>query len=131
MGVGDPLPLPPDKNLWEKKPLDMASPSSSSSPSVVVMNARLSDSPVLLFVYFHKAFRAQLAELQRLVGNEVRDGSHLAVELRRKFDFLKLVYMYHSAAEDEVRKLESLHMFKLFIDDETLNKEISIFFLNT
>ncbi|XP_018436403.1 zinc finger protein BRUTUS-like At1g18910 isoform X2 [Raphanus sativus] len=102
MGVGDPLPLPPDKNLWEKKPLDMASPSSSSSPSVVVMNARLSDSPVLLFVYFHKAFRAQLAELQRLVGNEVRDGSHLAVELRRKFDFLKLVYMYHSAAEDEV-----------------------------
>ncbi|KAL0694854.1 hypothetical protein Bca4012_062034 [Brassica carinata] len=100
MGVGD--PLPPDKNRWENKPPDIAS-TSSSFPSVVsIVNARLSDSPILLFVYFHKAFRAQLAELQRLAGDEVRDGSHLAVELRRKFDFLKLVYMYHSAAEDEV-----------------------------
>ncbi|KAF8104240.1 hypothetical protein N665_0176s0050 [Sinapis alba] len=104
MGVGDPLPLPPDKYRRENKPPDIASTSSSSSsPSVVsIVNARLTDSPILLFVYFHKAFRAQLAELQRLAGDEVRDGSHLAVELRRKFDFLKLVYMYHSAAEDEV-----------------------------
>ncbi|KAJ0257348.1 Zinc finger protein BRUTUS-like [Hirschfeldia incana] len=92
MGVGDP-----------HKPPDIASTSSSSSSLVVsIVNARLSDSPILLFVYFHKAFRAQLAELQRLAGDEVRDGSHLAVELRRKFDFLKLVYTYHSAAEDEV-----------------------------
>ncbi|CAA7013653.1 unnamed protein product [Microthlaspi erraticum] len=100
MGVGDPLPLPPDKNRRENKPPDIASTSTSSSVSVV--NARLSDSPILLFVYFHKAFRAQLAELQCLAGDTVREGSDLAVELRRKFDFLKLVYKYHSAAEDEV-----------------------------
>ncbi|VVA91823.1 unnamed protein product [Arabis nemorensis] len=89
MGVGDPLPLPPE----------IASTSSSAS----VVNAyRLSDSPILLFVYFHKAFRAQLAELHRLAGDVVWTGSDLAVELRRKFDFFKLVYKYHSAAEDEV-----------------------------
>lgn len=102
MGVGDPLPLPPDKYRRENKPPDIASTSSSAS-AVSVVNARLSDSPILLFVYFHKAFRAQLAELQCLAGDTVRSGSDLAVELRRKFDFLKLVYKYHSAAEDEVR----------------------------
>lgn len=101
MGVGDPLPLPPDKNRREvNKPPDIASTSSSSASAV---NARLSDAPILLFVYFHKAFRAQLAELQFLAGDTVRYGSDLAVELRYKFDFLKLIYKYHSAAEDEVR----------------------------
>ncbi|XP_013664416.1 zinc finger protein BRUTUS-like At1g18910 [Brassica napus] len=96
MGVG--VPLPPDKNRRENKPPDIT----SSSSGVSVVNARLSDSPILLFVYFHKAFRAQLAELHRLAGDRVKTGSYLAVELRRKFDYLKLVYKYHSAAEDEV-----------------------------
>lgn len=101
MGVGDPLPLPPEKNRREvNKPPDIASTSSSSASAV--NNARLSDAPILLFVYFHKAFRAQLAELQFLAGDTVRSGSDLAVELRSKFEFLKLVYKYHSAAEDEV-----------------------------
>ncbi|CAH8391101.1 unnamed protein product [Eruca vesicaria subsp. sativa] len=100
MGIG--VPLPSAKNRPEnKKPPNIASTSSSSS-AVSVVNARLSDSPILLFVYFHKAFRAQLAELHRLAGDRVKTGSYLAVELRRKFDFLKLVYKYHSAAEDEV-----------------------------
>ncbi|CAE5957900.1 unnamed protein product [Arabidopsis arenosa] len=77
MGVGDPLPLPPDKNRREgNKPPDIASTSSSSASA--------------------------LAELQFLAGDTVRSGSDLAVELRSKFDFLKLVYKYHSAAEDEV-----------------------------
>lgn len=103
MGVGDPLPLPPDKYRRGNKPPDIASTSSSASAVSVVNIARLSDSPILLFVYFHKAFRAQLAELQCLAGDTFRSGSDLAVELRRKFDFLKVVYKYHSAAEDEVR----------------------------
>lgn len=104
MGVG--VPLPPDKNRRENKPPDIT----SSSSGVSVVNARLSDSPILLFVYFHKAFRAQLAELHRLAGDRVKTGSYLAVELRRKFDYLKLVYKYHSAAEDEVST--SLQVFK-------------------
>ncbi|KFK44038.1 hypothetical protein AALP_AA1G207700, partial [Arabis alpina] len=100
MGVGDPLPLPPDKIRPEIKPPDIAS--TSSSASVVNVADTLSDSPILLFVYFHKAFRAQLTELHRLAaGDVVQTGYDLAVELRRKFDFLKLVYKYHSAAEDE------------------------------
>ncbi|KAL1207854.1 Zinc finger protein BRUTUS-like [Cardamine amara subsp. amara] len=100
MGVGDPLSLPPDKkNRRENtKPPDIASTSSSAS----AVNVRLFDGPILLFVYFHKAFRAQLTELHCLAGDTLRSGSDLAVELRHKFEFLKLVYKYHSAAEDEV-----------------------------
>ncbi|KFK41911.1 hypothetical protein AALP_AA2G188400 [Arabis alpina] len=69
---------------------------------------KLSDAPVLLFVYFHKAFRAQLVELRQFATDAAAaaDGGDfsrdLATELYRKFDFLKLVYKYHSAAEDEV-----------------------------
>ncbi|KAG2253568.1 hypothetical protein Bca52824_083704 [Brassica carinata] len=76
-----------------------------SLPVVTVQNTKLADAPVLLFVYFHKAFRAQLVELRRFATDASAAGSfsgELAGELRRKFEFLKLVYKYHSAAEDEV-----------------------------
>lgn len=116
MGVGDPIPLPPDKKnrREDSKQPDIASTSSSAS----AVNVRLSDAPILLFVYFHKAFRAQLTELQCLAGDTVRSGFDLAVELRRKFEFLKLVYKYHSAAEDEVRS-----------QDERTNVQKKILFL--
>lgn len=71
---------------------------------------RLSDAPILLFVYFHKAIRAELAELRRaaVVASEL--GSYdrqLILELLRRFQFLKLVNKYHCATEDEV----CLHFF--------------------
>ncbi|CAH8355874.1 unnamed protein product [Eruca vesicaria subsp. sativa] len=69
-------------------------------------NTKLADAPVLFFVYVHKAFRAQLVELRRLATDAVEAGSFsggdLAGEFGRKFEFLKLLYKYHSAAEDEV-----------------------------
>ncbi|KAG2321919.1 hypothetical protein Bca52824_015132 [Brassica carinata] len=66
---------------------------------------KLADAPVLFFVYFHKAFRTQLVELRRFATDAAAAGSfsgELAEELRRKLEFLKLVYKYHSSAEDEV-----------------------------
>ncbi|XP_010416333.1 PREDICTED: uncharacterized protein LOC104702205 [Camelina sativa] len=79
---------------------------SVSSPAVTVGNTKLSDAPVLFFVYCHKAFRAQLVDLRCLATDAAETDSFsredLAVELRRKFEFLKLIYKYHSAAEDEV-----------------------------
>ncbi|KAL0701751.1 hypothetical protein Bca4012_057873 [Brassica carinata] len=94
MGGGDHLhPLPPENA------------SASASTVATVENIKFADAPVLFFVYFHKAFRAQLVELRRLASNAAEAGSFsvdLAGELCRKFEFLKLVYKYHSAAEDEV-----------------------------
>ncbi|CAN6938541.1 unnamed protein product [Brassica oleracea var. botrytis] len=80
-------------------------PPENASEVATVENTKLADAPVLFFVYFHKAFRAQLVELRRLATDAAEAGSFsgdLAGELCRKFEFLKLVYKYHSAAEDEV-----------------------------
>lgn len=65
----------------------------------------LVDAPILLFVCFHKALRSELSQLRRAATEEAESGSHgreLVLELRRRFEFLKLVYKYHSATEDEV-----------------------------
>ena len=81
-------------------------PPENASEVATVENTKLADAPVLFFVYFHKAFRAQLVELRRLATDAAEAGSFsgdLAGELCRKFEFLKLVYKHHSAAEDEVR----------------------------
>lgn len=67
---------------------------------------RLAESPILLLAYFHKAFRADLAELRRgaAVLAEMGPGGRRErlQELRRRFEFLVLAYEYHSTAEDEV-----------------------------
>lgn len=66
---------------------------------------RLADAPILLFVYFHKALRAELADLRRMAVTALERVSYdreLILELHRRFEFLKLVYKYHCATEDEV-----------------------------
>lgn len=68
-------------------------------------SVQLTDAPILLLVYFHKALRAELVELRRLAITTLERGYHdheLILELQRRFEFLKLVYKYHCAAEDEV-----------------------------
>lgn len=65
----------------------------------------LVDNPILVLVYFHKALRAEFAELRRIAVEALESGTHgveLLVLLRKRFEFLKLFYKYHSAAEDEV-----------------------------
>ncbi|KAB1216691.1 putative RING finger protein C2F3.16 [Morella rubra] len=66
----------------------------------------LAEAPILFFVCFHRAIRSELAALRRLaVGAPPESGSHgrkLVLELRWRFEFLKLVCKFHCAAEDEV-----------------------------
>ncbi|KAJ7956322.1 putative Zinc finger protein [Quillaja saponaria] len=69
-------------------------------------NIPLVDAPILLFVCFHKALRAELTELRCLAETaSLENGSgcrELILELQTRFEFLKLTYKYHCAAEDEV-----------------------------
>uniref|UniRef100_A0A803P4T1 Uncharacterized protein n=1 Tax=Cannabis sativa TaxID=3483 RepID=A0A803P4T1_CANSA len=68
----------------------------------------LAHAPILLLVYFHKAFRSEVADLQRVVSGALEQGvihrgrCGLVAELLRRFEFLKLACKYHCAAEDEV-----------------------------
>ncbi|KAJ6970371.1 zinc finger protein BRUTUS-like [Populus alba x Populus x berolinensis] len=101
-GVGDSPKLPPDKDRDAESPW----------PPIVVgaecfSNIRLTDAPILLLVHFHEALRVEIADLRRLAvtASEAESEARrpeLVVELRRRFDFLKLAYKYHSATEDEV-----------------------------
>ncbi|KAK6148495.1 hypothetical protein DH2020_019407 [Rehmannia glutinosa] len=70
-----------------------------------VARARLVDAPVLFFVATHKAFRAELASIHRAAAEAAESWAacrELVVDLDRRLEFLRLVYNYHSASEDEV-----------------------------
>ncbi|XP_031407043.1 zinc finger protein BRUTUS-like At1g18910 [Punica granatum] len=74
-------------------------PASQEDNGNPLSSDHLAESPILLLVFFHKAFREELALLRQLA-----QGSHpgAAAELRDRFRFLKLAYKYHCTAEDEV-----------------------------
>lgn len=75
-------------------------------PEPSVSGASLVEAPILFFVVTHKAFRAELASVRRVAAEAAETGAvcgELVVDLSRRLEFLKLVYDYHSVAEDEVR----------------------------
>lgn len=80
--------------------LDAAASTSSSGGGSIAEN------PILLLELFHKAIKAQLDELGRAAASAAEGGGggggDLVADLRRRFEFLKQVYKYHCAAEDEV-----------------------------
>ncbi|KAK4437122.1 Zinc finger protein BRUTUS-like [Sesamum alatum] len=74
-------------------------------PVTWIAGVRLVDAPVLFFVATHKAFRAELAALRRYAAEAAESGvcgGEVVGYLRRRLEFLRLVYNYHTAAEDEV-----------------------------
>nr|XP_043616928.1 zinc finger protein BRUTUS-like At1g74770 isoform X2 [Erigeron canadensis] len=75
----------------------------------VISGERLLESPVLLLLHFHNALRKEVADLRRTAAEALNDGNSRIIssadfiqELRRRFEFFKLVNKYHSVAEDEV-----------------------------
>ncbi|PIA40232.1 hypothetical protein AQUCO_02500140v1 [Aquilegia coerulea] len=64
------------------------------------------DAPILILVCFHKALRAELDCIYILTSSFSLENCSpkrdLVIELHNKFQFLKLVYKYHCAAEDEI-----------------------------
>ncbi|GMH21955.1 hypothetical protein Nepgr_023798 [Nepenthes gracilis] len=94
MGGGDSLGNA--ANTTEEAPAAEAETEDSSG-------GEFEESPILLLVLLHKAIRAEISELRRLVVAAEENGAcYLEVDIRRRFDFLKSVYKYHCAAEDEV-----------------------------
>lgn len=71
-----------------------------------VNSIRVTDAPILLLVCFHKAFRAELEQLNRIASSFLEiigfPGRDLIIDLLRRFRFLRVAYKYHTAAEDEV-----------------------------
>lgn len=70
-----------------------------------IPGVRLREAPILLLLHFHNALREELADLRRTAAEALDSriyGPDLIQELRRRFEFLKLVNKYHSVAEDEV-----------------------------
>ncbi|XP_048330069.2 zinc finger protein BRUTUS-like At1g18910 isoform X1 [Ziziphus jujuba] len=87
----------------EEEEEEMATSTSQSSSSPLLLP--LAENPILFLVCFHMALRSELDQLRRLATEAFDTGlfyHDFAVELLRRFDFLKLAYKYHCAAEDEV-----------------------------
>lgn len=73
----------------------------------ILSRFRLVDAPILLFVCFHKALRSEIDRLRELAESaSLVDDQHvyreIVVKLLQRFQFLKLAFKYHCAAEDEV-----------------------------
>ncbi|KAK7291673.1 hypothetical protein RIF29_07000 [Crotalaria pallida] len=73
----------------------------------ILSRVRLVDSPILLFVCFHKAVRSELRLLRRLaetasLEDDPQRSRDAILKLRSRFQFLKVAHKYHCAAEDEV-----------------------------
>lgn len=66
------------------------------------------DAPILLFVCFHQALRSELdqlrpfAETASSLEHDPNRCREIVFKLQHRFQFLKLAFKYHCAAEDEV-----------------------------
>lgn len=82
----------------------------------------LSESPILIFSFFHKAIRNELDALHRLAMAFATGNCSDIQPLFQRYHFLTSMYRHHSNAEDEVQVSESLlfllnFIFLLFIFD--------------
>lgn len=79
----------------------LALPSSSSNDDDDFVKL-LAESPVLFFVLSHKAVEIELAQIRGVAVEALDNGGEVVDQLCSRLHFLKLVYKYHCAAEDEV-----------------------------
>jgi len=73
----------------------------------ILSRFRIFDAPILLFVCFHKALRSELDQLRSFAETASLEDDpnrcrEIVVKLQQRFQFLKLAFKYHCAAEDEV-----------------------------
>ncbi|XP_023920867.2 zinc finger protein BRUTUS [Quercus suber] len=80
------------------------SPSSSSSSTKAVVCVRSSEvkSPILIFLFFHKAIRNELDALHRSAMAFATGKRSDIRPMLERYHFLRSVYKHHSNAEDEV-----------------------------
>lgn len=78
-------------------------PSSSRPPVANSFSENAEEiSPILIFLFFHKAVCSELEALHRL-ALEFATGHHVDLRLlRERYRFLRSIYKHHCNAEDEV-----------------------------
>lgn len=79
-------------------------PADSTRPRIEIPDISQcpSASPVVEFLFFHKAIRAELARLHQ-DALAVEQGSEVEITaLLNRYHFLRAIYKHHSRAEDEV-----------------------------
>lgn len=94
---------------------DSANKVDSSSPSTSAANGVFNyselESPILIFLLFHKAFRKELDALHQLAMAFATGNSSDIQPLLQRYHFVRSIYTQHSNAEDEVQFLGSLFTF--------------------
>ncbi|XP_021749708.1 zinc finger protein BRUTUS-like [Chenopodium quinoa] len=81
--------------------VDPSPPNSSSSSKASLKNSA-QKSPILIFLFFHKAIKAELEGLHRAaIDFATNQGSDIEPLLER-YHFLRCIYKHHCNAEDEV-----------------------------
>ncbi|XAR63927.1 Ubiquitin--protein ligase [Bertholletia excelsa] len=73
-----------------------------SASSVTCMDDSELKSPILIFLYFHKAIHSELDELQRSAMAFATGQLADIQPLFERYHFVRLMYKHHSNAEDEV-----------------------------
>jgi zinc finger-like protein len=87
---------------------------SSSSLNASLKCSKL-DSPILIFLFFHKAIRNELDTLHRLAMAFATGNRSDIQPLFDRYHFLSSIYRHHSNAEDEVQISLQLFYF-IFIN---------------
>ena len=59
--------------------------------------------PISQLLFFHKAIKCELDELCSSAISVQRQGGRNAQGLLERYEFIRMVYKYHSIAEDDVR----------------------------
>ncbi|XP_028786939.1 zinc finger protein BRUTUS isoform X2 [Neltuma alba] len=80
--------------------VDSSSPSTAASNGVLVYSEL--ESPILIFLFFHKAIRNELDALHRLAMAFATGNCSDIQPLFERYHFVRSIYRHHSNAEDEV-----------------------------
>lgn len=106
---------------------------SASSPNDCLRSSE-PQSPILIFLFFHKAIRNELDTLHRL-AMAFATGQRADIRpLFERYHFLRSIYKHHSNAEDEVKFLIHfpygfvlLHVWLIFLRLAFFTLELCIF----
>ncbi|KNA10882.1 hypothetical protein SOVF_140190 [Spinacia oleracea] len=81
--------------------VDPSPPTSSSSSKPSLKNSA-QKSPILIFLFFHKAIKAELEGLHRAAIDFAKNHGTDIQPLLKRYHFLRCIYKHHCNAEDEV-----------------------------
>lgn len=83
-------------------PVDPPPPTSSSSSTKACVKNSAQKSPILIFLFFHKAIKSELESLHRAAMDFATNQQSDIKPLLKRYHFLRSIYKHHCNAEDEV-----------------------------